>query len=73
MAKKKYIDKLIGLKCIEDIEKNGKKVKCNHRNYYTTRNKKTAEAAKKGKLVLMKYCSNHHRRTKHQEVKISGK
>lgn len=66
MAKKKYADKLIALKC----------EKCKERNYYTTRNKKTAVAKGKkqgAKITIMKYCPVDREHTKHIETRITGK
>lgn len=59
MAKVKYADNLIGLRCDS----------CKRRNYYTHKNKKKVER----KVELMKYCPWDRKSTKHKEVRISGK
>ena len=59
MAKAKYSDKLIGLKCAV----------CNTRNYYTRKNKKTVTR----KIEFSKFCSKCRKHTSHKEVKITGK
>ena len=52
-------DRLLRLKCTV----------CKVPNYYTTKNKKTAE----GKLALKKYCKKCNKNTPHKEIKITGK
>lgn len=59
MAKVKYSDKLIGLKCSI----------CNRRNYYTRKNKKSVER----KIQLVKYCGWCRKRSAHKETKLTGK
>jgi large subunit ribosomal protein L33 len=59
MAKVKYADNLVGLKCKE----------CGRRNYYTHKNKKKVER----KVELKKYCRWDKKSTVHKEVRISGK
>ena len=59
MAKVKYADRLIGLKCAV----------CKRRNYYTRKNKKTVER----KIELKKFCAWCRKTTVHKEVKITGK
>jgi len=59
MAKVKRADKLIALKCAT----------CGRRNYYTSKNKKKVER----KIEYQKYCQWCLKKTKHKEVKISGK
>ena len=59
MAKVKYADNLIGLKC--DV--------CKRRNYYAHKNKKQVER----KVLLEKYCPWCRKHTSHKEGKISGK
>lgn len=53
MAKSKYSENLIRLKCSE----------CGRVNYYTRKNKKTVER----KLNLEKFCSSCKKRTAHKE------
>ncbi|MFA4999560.1 MAG: 50S ribosomal protein L33 [Parcubacteria group bacterium] len=53
MAKSKYSENLIRLKCSE----------CGRVNYYTRKNKKTAEK----KLSLLKFCAHCRKRTTHKE------
>lgn len=52
-------DRLLRLKCAT----------CKVANYYTTKNKKTAER----KLELKKYCKKCNKSTVHKEIKITGK
>ncbi|MEK7608322.1 MAG: 50S ribosomal protein L33 [Patescibacteria group bacterium] len=59
MAKAKYADNLIGLKCGV----------CSRRNYYTRKNKKKVER----KIQLKKFCAWCRKQTAHKEGKISGK
>jgi len=59
MAKVKYSDKLITLKCAV----------CKHRNYYTRKNKKTVTR----KVELQKYCPTCRKKTKHTEGKLTSK
>lgn len=59
MAKSKYFENLIALKC--GI--------CGRRNYYTRKNKKKIER----KISLKKYCRWCRKHTEHKETKISGK
>ncbi|HUX35924.1 MAG TPA: 50S ribosomal protein L33 [Candidatus Paceibacterota bacterium] len=59
MAKSKYSDNLIGMKCSV----------CGTRNYYTRKNKKQVER----KIELSKYCKKCRKSTKHKETKITGK
>ncbi|MBI5220901.1 MAG: 50S ribosomal protein L33 [Candidatus Liptonbacteria bacterium] len=59
MAKVKYSDNLIGLRCGT----------CKRRNYYTRRNKKLVTR----KIELKKFCPWCRKQTTHKEVKISGK
>lgn len=59
MAKSKYSDNLIALKCND----------CGSRNYYTHKNKKKVER----KIELKKYCSKCRKHTLHKETKISAK
>lgn len=59
MAKVKYADNLIGLRC--EV--------CKRRNYYVHKNKKQVER----KIQLKKYCQWCRKNTPHKEVKISGK
>lgn len=59
MAKVKYSDNLIGLKCAV----------CSRRNYYTRKNKKLVER----KIELSKFCPWCRKHTKHKEVRITGK
>jgi large subunit ribosomal protein L33 len=59
MAKSKYSENLIGLKCAD----------CGKRNYYTHKNKKKVER----KITLKKYCSFCHKHTIHKETKITAK
>ena len=59
MAKIKYADRLIGLKCSV----------CNRRNYYTRKNKKTVER----KVELKKFCRWCRKQTTHKEGRITGK
>ena len=59
MAKAKYSDKLIGLKCSV----------CNRRNYYTRKNKKTVER----KIQFNRYCKWCKKSTSHKEVRLGGK
>jgi len=59
MAKSKYSDNLIGLKCAD----------CGKRNYYTRKNKKKVER----KISFKKYCPSCRKRTVHKETKITGK
>jgi large subunit ribosomal protein L33 len=59
MAKDKYADKLIGLRC--DV--------CKRRNFYTRKNKKTVER----KMEFSKFCVWCRKHTEHKEVKITGK
>jgi len=53
MAKSRYSENLIRLKCSE----------CGRVNYYTRKNKKTVER----KLNLEKFCSSCKKRTAHKE------
>ena len=59
MAKAKYSDNLIGLKCSV----------CKRRNYYTRKNKKLIER----KIEFKKFCPWCRKHTVHKEVKITGK
>lgn len=59
MAKVKYSDNLIGLKCSV----------CKRRNFYTHKNKKKVER----KIELKKHCPWCRKQTVHKEVKITGK
>jgi large subunit ribosomal protein L33 len=59
MAKVKYSDRLIGLKCSV----------CGRRNYYTRKNKKKVER----KIQYKKYCKWCRKTTVHKETKIGGK
>lgn len=59
MAKSKYSENLIALKCGA----------CGRRNYYTRKNKKKIER----KIVLKKYCQYCRKHAEHKETKISGK
>jgi large subunit ribosomal protein L33 len=59
MAKVKRADKLIGLRC--DV--------CKRRNYYTTKNKKSVER----KIEFQKFCAWCQKKTKHKEVRLTGK
>jgi large subunit ribosomal protein L33 len=59
MAKAKYSDKLIGLKCSV----------CARRNYYTRKNKKAVER----KIEYSRYCAWCRKHTKHKETRITGK
>ncbi|OGY98540.1 MAG: 50S ribosomal protein L33 [Candidatus Liptonbacteria bacterium RIFCSPLOWO2_01_FULL_56_20] len=59
MAKAKYSENLIGLRCAV----------CKRRNYYTRKNKKTVER----KLEFKKFCEWCRKHTAHKEVKIAGK
>lgn len=59
MAKVKYADRLITLKCST----------CTRRNYYTRKNKKTVER----KIALKKYCEWCRKHTPHKEARITGK
>lgn len=59
MAKSKYSENLIGLKCSV----------CGCRNYYTRKNKKKVER----KIELKKYCKRCRRQTVHKETRITGK
>ena len=59
MAKVKYADNLIGLKCSV----------CNRRNYYVHKNKKKVER----KLQFKKFCAWCRKHIEHKEVKITGK
>ena len=59
MAKSKYSDNLIGMKCSV----------CGMRNYYTRKNKKGVER----KIELKKHCRKCRKATKHKETKITGK
>ena len=59
MAKIKYADRLIGLKCVT----------CGRRNYYTRKNKKTVER----KIQLNKHCTWCRAKTVHKEVRLTGK
>ena len=59
MAKVKYADNLIGLRCVD----------CKRRNYYTHRNKKKVTR----KIELSKFCPWDRAHTVHKEVKITGK
>ena len=59
MAKVKYADNLIGLKCDT----------CKRRNYYTHKNKKQVER----KIQIEKYCRWCRTHTAHKEGKITGK
>ena len=59
MAKVKRSERLIALRC--EV--------CKRRNYYTSKNKKKVER----KIELQKYCSWCRKKTKHKEMKISGK
>jgi len=59
MAKAKYSDNLIGLKCTV----------CNRRNYYAHKNRKSVER----KIEIKKYCPWDRKHTPHKEVKLGGK
>ena len=59
MAKVKYSDNLIGLKCSV----------CGERNYYTRKNRKLIER----KIEFKKYCPRCRKHQTHKEVKITGK
>ncbi len=59
MAKTKYAENLIGLKCAV----------CGNRNYYTRKNKKTIER----KIEFKKFCKHCRKHTAHKETKITGK
>jgi len=59
MAKVKYSENLIGLKCSV----------CNRRNYYSHKNKRKVER----KIALKKFCKWCRKQTPHKEGKISGK
>ena len=59
MAKVKYSDNLIGLRC--EV--------CKRRNYYTRKNKKTIER----KITFEKFCPWDRKHTTHKEVRITGK
>ncbi|MBI4085147.1 MAG: 50S ribosomal protein L33 [Candidatus Liptonbacteria bacterium] len=59
MAKSKYSENLIALKCSV----------CGHRNYYTRKNKKKVER----KIELKKYCKKCRKQTTHKETRITGK
>lgn len=59
MAKSKYADKLIALKCSV----------CAMRNYYTRKNRKSVER----KIEYKKYCKKCRKSTTHKEVRITGK
>ena len=67
MAKAKYADNLIGMKCMHKRETTGKL--CGARNYYTRRNKKLITR----KIEFKKYCPVERMYTMHKEVKLSGK
>lgn len=56
MAKVKYADRLIGLKCSV----------CGRRNYYTHKNKKVVER----KIALNKFCVHDRKHTPHKEAKV---
>ncbi len=59
MAKVKYADNLIGLRCTV----------CKRRNYYIHKNKKQVER----KIELKKFCAWCRKTIVHKEVKLSGK
>jgi large subunit ribosomal protein L33 len=59
MAKSKHSENLIALKCSV----------CNHRNYYTRKNRKKVER----KIALNKYCKYCQKHTLHKETKITAK
>jgi large subunit ribosomal protein L33 len=59
MAKLKYADNLITLRCSV----------CKRRNYYTHKNKKQVER----KIELKKFCPWDRKQTVHKEARISGK
>ena len=59
MAKVKYADQLITLRCSV----------CKRRNYYTRKNKKVVER----KIEFKKFCKWCRKQTVHKEAKISGK
>lgn len=59
MAKVKYADNLIALKCAD----------CGRRNYYTHKNKKKVER----KVQMKKYCPWDRKSTIHKETRITGK
>ncbi|MBI4085626.1 MAG: 50S ribosomal protein L33 [Candidatus Liptonbacteria bacterium] len=59
MAKTKYADNLIGLKCTV----------CANRNYYTRKNKKSVER----KIEFKKFCKHCRKHVLHKETKITGK
>lgn len=59
MAKAKYSDNLIALKCSA----------CERRNYYVHKNKKKIER----KIELKKHCKWCKKHTVHKETKISGR
>jgi large subunit ribosomal protein L33 len=59
MAKIKYEDNLIGMKCSQ----------CKRRNYYTHRNKKKVTR----KITLTKFCPWCRTHTEHGEVKLRSK
>ena len=59
MAKVKYADNLITMRCTV----------CKRRNYYTHRNKKQVER----KIELKKFCNWCRKQTPHKEARITGK
>jgi large subunit ribosomal protein L33 len=59
MAKVKYSDNLITLKCSN----------CKRRNYYSRKNRRKVER----KIELKKYCRWCRKSTLHKEGRISGK
>ena len=59
MAKVKYADNLITLRCSV----------CKRKNYYTHKNKKKVER----KIELAKFCSWCRAQTAHKEARITGK
>ncbi|MEK7546929.1 MAG: 50S ribosomal protein L33 [Patescibacteria group bacterium] len=59
MAKSKYSENLIALKCSV----------CANRNYYTRKNRKSVER----KIELKKYCKKCRKQTVHKETRLTGK
>jgi large subunit ribosomal protein L33 len=59
MAKIKYADNLLTLRCTV----------CKRKNYYTRKNKKLVER----KIELKKFCKWCRKQTLHKEARITGK